>query len=151
MRPDKDTYFLEMAFLVAVRATCARRKVGCVIVDGDGIVLATGYNGVPSGFTHCVDVPCEAAKAASGARLDECWALHAEVNAVAFCPDVRRISTCYTTVSPCVSCTKLLLNTGCRRLVFAEEYAGASGTSKALWESAGRVWQPSRYVTAESP
>lgn len=137
-RPDKDSYFLEMAYLVATRSTCRRRHVGCVLVDRDGIVLATGYNGVPSGITHCLDSPCDAADARSGQRLDECWAIHAEQNAVLFASSPRDIDTCYTTVAPCTSCVKLLMNTGCRRVVFDDDYVHE--TAKRMWEEDGRVW-----------
>jgi len=53
MRPSKDQYFVSMAMLVASRATCCRRSVGCVIVNARGHVLSTGYNGVASGQPHC--------------------------------------------------------------------------------------------------
>ena len=54
-RPDNDQYFMEMAFLVAKRSTCLRRKVGAVVVK-DKRVLSTGYNGSPKGTMHCEDL-----------------------------------------------------------------------------------------------
>lgn len=128
-RPDLDTYYLKMAYVVALRGTCARRQVGCVLVDERGHVLSTGYNGRPRGWAHCRSsdgifaMPCAGADAPSGEQLDSCEAIHAEQNALLQCPDVDRVHTCYTTTSPCVTCAKLLLNTGCRRIVFAERYA----------------------------
>ena len=56
-RPNKTTYFLAMAKLVSTRGTCARRRVGCVLVDKYGLVLATGYNGNGRGQGHCIDSP----------------------------------------------------------------------------------------------
>ena len=52
-RPPTDFYFLRMAYLVSERGTCARRKVGCVFVNKGNHVIATGYNGAPSGFISC--------------------------------------------------------------------------------------------------
>ena len=134
MRPTKDETFMRMALLVAERGTCARRKVGCVLVNGLGHVLSTGYNGVARGLTHCTDHPCEGAKAPSGEKLDSCEAIHAEQNALLQCRDVEEIVICYTTVSPCIHCVKLLMNTGCKQIVFLEEYAGAE-KSRDLWKS----------------
>ena len=56
-RPDWDAYFMDITFLVAKRSTCTRRSVGAVIVK-DKRILATGYNGAPSGIEHCVDIGC---------------------------------------------------------------------------------------------
>ena len=58
-RPSWDDYFFEMARLVSTRATCPRASVGVVLVDGSHRVIATGYNGAPSGEPHCVDVGCD--------------------------------------------------------------------------------------------
>jgi dCMP deaminase len=134
-RPSVNAYFTAMAKLVATRSTCARRAVGCVLVDSRNRVLATGYNGVASGLPHCNEGSlCAGATAESGTRLDECQAIHAEQNALVQCRDTDAIDVCFVTVSPCMSCLKLLLNTGCRRIVFAEEYAGAAAAG-ALWTS----------------
>ena len=81
---------------------------------------------------------CEGAVAMpSGSGLDACQAVHAEVNAVIQTPDVDRIHSCYVTVSPCVSCLKMLTNTGCQRVVFRELYAQ---DSSSLWLRLGREW-----------
>lgn len=81
---------------------------------------------------------CAGAKAPSGTQLDACQAIHAEQNALLQCRDVYHIHTCYVTTSPCVTCTKLLLNTSCERIVFLDEYPHADAA--ALWCSAGRSW-----------
>ena len=137
-RPPIDDYFLAVAKLVSTRATCARRQVGCVLVDDKNHVLATGYNGVASGLPHCIDVPCSGAHAPSGTGLDLCEAIHAEQNALLQCKNVYEIQTVYCTASPCITCIKLLLNTTCKRIVFIEEYP--HGRSKELWEATGRSW-----------
>jgi dCMP deaminase len=138
MRPSVDNYFIDMAKLVATRGTCIRRKVGCVLVNKRNHVIATGYNGVAAGFTHCLDHPCPGADQPSGSGLDMCEASHAEQSALLQCRDVYEIHTLYSTTSPCIQCIKLLLNTSCQRIVFAEEYP--HGISKQLWLSAGREW-----------
>jgi dCMP deaminase len=138
MRPDKDTYFLRMAFLCSERSTCPRRKVGCVLVNERGHVLATGYNGVPAGFKHCIDSPCPGANAEPGQGLEKCEAIHAEQNALLQCKNVYDIHTAYCTDSPCVTCVKLLLNTSCKRIVFMRRYPHAA--SEELWTRAGRDW-----------
>lgn len=142
-RPDKDSYFIAMAELVATRSTCLRRSVGCVLANERGHVLSTGYNGVAMGMPHCnerVDSPvhrlgdgetvadfwphaCAGASAPSGSALTACGAIHAEQNALLQCRDVWEIETCYVTACPCVTCAKLLLNTSVRRIVYAEPYA----------------------------
>jgi dCMP deaminase len=90
------------AYIWALRSTCARRRVGAVIVDGNYHVLSTGFNGVPSEAPHCIDVPCPGAKAESGTDLDRCYAIHAEQNAVRYCPHIDRAFAIYTTTQPCI-------------------------------------------------
>jgi dCMP deaminase len=126
MRISRDEWGLRLAEVTALRGTCARRKVGAVAVDQEGVILSTGYNGTPRGFPHCTETPCEGIGFTSGLGLDVCEAIHAEVNCVVFCPDPQRIMTLYATTAPCVSCVKMLLATSCRRIVFREDYA-ASG------------------------
>lgn len=162
MRPDRDTWAMGLVVLTAQRATCLRRKVGCVLLSQRGHVLSTGYNGVAAGQPHCnheVDVgplekdlsekaiiqlvnkhphACSGARAASGTQLDGCGAIHAEQNALLQCRDIYQIDTCYVSASPCMTCVKLLLNTSCRRIVFLEEYPHPE--AGLLWASTGRDW-----------
>jgi dCMP deaminase len=146
MRISRDEWGLRLAETTALRGTCLRRQVGCVLVDSAGRVLATGYNGRERGRKHCAEVgeyletvypyACPAAWVSSGSDLDACDAIHAEQNACLQCRDPDAIHTCYVTVSPCVSCLKLLLNTGCRRVVFREAYA----------QDASALWAPREWV-----
>lgn len=138
MRPSLDEYFTYMAALVSTRSTCPRRSVGCVLVDHRGRVLSTGYNGSPSGWAHCINNPCPGADAESGEGLDLCEAIHAEVNAISYCADIEKVFTCYTSTSPCLSCIKLLTNTGCRRVVFKELYPHPLAAER--WVKGGREW-----------
>lgn len=136
-RPSVNEYFINMAHLVATRGTCCRRKVGCVLTDKNKYVLATGYNGRPKGFMHCSEgEPCIAAAVPSGCNLDGCEALHAEQNALLQCKDAQAIETAYVTLFPCLTCTKLLLNTSCKRIVYSEDYVQPEAVE--LWERAGR-------------
>lgn len=137
-RPSSEAYFLGIALLAATRGTCARRRVGCVLVSERKHILATGYNGVARGRTHCVDVPCPGAGLPSGSGLDKCEAIHAEQNALLQCRDIYAIDTVYCTASPCVHCVKLLLNTSAKRIVFIEPYPHSD--SEKLWMSADRKW-----------
>lgn len=137
-RLGTDDYFIGIAKLVARRATCFRRQVGCVLVSEENHVLATGYNGVAKGQPHCTDNPCPGAHCASGTGLHLCQAIHAEQNALLQCSDIGKISTAYVTASPCIQCLRLLLNTGCHRIVFSEEYPHPE--SKDLWIEDGRQW-----------
>lgn len=82
MRPDKDTYYLDIALAVLKRSTCLRRRYGCVIVKNDTII-ATGYNGNPRGEGNCCDIPkCERANAERYSGYEKCNAVHAEQNAL---------------------------------------------------------------------
>lgn len=123
MRPSRDQYFMDMARHVATRSTCARRSVGCVVVDFMGRVLSTGYNGVPPGYQHCTDVPCAGANLPSGTGLDICQATHAEINALLFCSDIRKIHAVYITTAPCMSCIKAIMASSCSDIIFGEPYS----------------------------
>lgn len=126
-RESKNQYFLKIARLVATRATCPRRAVGCVITNKYGHIKATGYNGVPTNYSHCTDIPCGGQNMQSGTGLTFCMATHAEQNALLQCNDVMEIYTIYTTTAPCITCAKLIGNTGCKQVIYAEEYADTSG------------------------
>lgn len=144
MRPDKDHYFMMIAKVVSTRATCLRRSVGCVLVDAKGRVLSTGYNGVASGQHHCneansegvFDQACPAAHNKSGTNLDGCLAIHAEQNALLQCRDVDKIHKAYCTTQPCITCTKLLMGTGCSIIVYDEPYPHSDAMD--FWKHAGR-------------
>ena len=128
-RPSWDEYFLEIAHLVAKRSTCLRRKVGALVVK-DRRVLATGYNGTPSGIRHCAQVGClrEKLKVPSGERHELCRGLHAEQNVLlqASLHGVSlRDSTLYVTNQPCIICAKMIINAGIKEVVMADHYPDA--------------------------
>lgn len=138
-RLSHEEYFLELAKVVAKRSTCIRRAVGCILVNSDMHIIATGYNGVYAGAVHCISVPCAGANFPSGKGLDICEAIHAEQNALLQCPNTKKIFVAYCTLSPCIHCIKLLLNTSCERIVFEHEYP--HDKSKELWVGAGKEWR----------
>ncbi|MCL5408505.1 MAG: cytidine/deoxycytidylate deaminase family protein [Candidatus Omnitrophica bacterium] len=126
MRPDWDEYFLKIAELVSERATCLRRKVGAVLVK-DKRILATGYNGAPSGFKHCEETGClrEKLKIPSGERHELCRGLHAEQNAIiqaAYHGVNIKGSTLYITNHPCSICAKMIVNAGIEKVVISGYY-----------------------------
>ena len=139
-RSTRDEWAMGMAAMTAARSTCLRRAVGCVLLDARSHVLATGFNGVAAGAPHCNEGhPCPGAAAPSGTQLDGCHAVHAEQNALLQCADVQRIAAAYTTTAPCMTCMKLLLNTGCRVIFWRDPYPHAAA-AEALWTGAGRLW-----------
>lgn len=128
-RPSWDDYFLRIAEEVANRSTCLRRQVGAILVK-DRRILATGYNGAPSGIRHCAEVGCtrEVLAIPSGERHELCRGLHAEQNALlqaAYHGVPIAGATVYTTHQPCVVCAKMLINGGVREIVFLEGYPDA--------------------------
>lgn len=127
MRPDWQTYFIEIARLVATRSTCLRRQVGAVIVK-DKRILTTGYNGAPSGTAHCEQLGgCIREKLGipSGERHEICRAIHAEQNAIV---QAARYgislegSSLYCTHQPCSLCAKMIINTGVKEVFYLEGY-----------------------------
>lgn len=125
-RPSWDEYFMELAEVVAKRSTCLRRNIGAVVVK-DKRVLATGYNGAPSGLAHCSEAGCLREKLGipSGERVEMCRGLHAEQNALV---QAARYgisvegAVLYCTNQPCVTCAKMLINSGISRVVYKDPY-----------------------------
>lgn len=127
VRPSWDQYFMDITRLVATRSSCLRRQVGAILVK-DRNILATGYNGVPTGISHCAAVGCLRAKlnVPSGERHELCRGLHAEQNAIIQAAKHGTSidhSVLYCTTMPCVICTKMLINAGITKVVYGEGYA----------------------------
>lgn len=134
----KDQVWLQVAFDISTLATCARRKVGCVILDAQGRIISTGYNGVAPGQEHCTENPCEGAGQPSGKGLELCQAIHAEQNALSYCRTPENVHTVYCTDSPCIHCVKMLATTSAKRIVFARPYTHS--TSEHYWRGRGGLW-----------
>jgi len=117
---------MAIAELVAERSTCIRRQVGAVIVK-DRKILATGYNGAPSGIRHCTDIGClrKELDIPAGERHEICRGTHAEQNAIiqaaTFGADISN-AIVYSTHQPCFICTKMLINSMVSKILYKEEY-----------------------------
>ncbi|MCD8282487.1 MAG: dCMP deaminase family protein [Prevotella sp.] len=115
-----DLRYLRMARIWGENSYCKRRQVGCLIVK-DKMIISDGYNGTPSGFENV----CE-----DEAGVTKPYVLHAEANAIT---KVARSSnnsdgaTLYVTSSPCIECSKLIIQSGIRRVVYGELYRLSDG------------------------
>jgi len=125
-RPDSDDYFLKIASVVAERSTCRRHHVGAVAVK-DKHILATGYNGAPSGFKDCLELGClrDELNIPSGTRQEICRGIHAEQNVI-IQASLHGVSlegsTIYATHTPCNQCAKMLVNAKIERYVSFGRY-----------------------------
>ena len=147
-RLSNDEYYISLLPHVAARSTCLRRAVGAIIVDENNRVLAQGFNGVPSGFPHCGEIRREILDANDfinqdkyilGRRMESpvdchgkddpkgdtrrCMAVHAEINALLTCSDLRHAHTMYVSATPCKPCALAIANTNIKRIVCREVYA----------------------------
>lgn len=125
-RPSWPEYFMAITVLVAKRSTCMRRQVGAILVK-DKRILATGYNGPPSGLRHCEETGClrENASIPSGTRHELCRGLHAEQNVIiqaAYHGIPINGSLLYCTNKPCVICTKMIINAGIKKIYYTDGY-----------------------------
>jgi dCMP deaminase len=139
-RPDWDTYFMEIARMVALRSNCMKRKVAAVIVK-DKRIISTGYNGTPRGVKNCNEGGCPRCNsfADSGTNLGDCLCSHAEENAIvqAAYHGIRlEGATLYSTYSPCLICTKMIINAGIREVFFNLAYP-LNEVARRLLEEAG--------------
>ncbi len=110
-----DQRYLEMAMIWAQNSYCKRRKVGALIVK-DKMIISDGYNGTPSGFENICEDENNNTKP---------YVLHAEANAitkVAKSGNSSDRATLYVTSSPCLECSKLIIQAGIKRVVFTENY-----------------------------
>jgi dCMP deaminase len=125
-RPSWDAYFISIAREVSGRSTCLRRQIGAVLVR-EKRILATGYNGAPSGIRHCDEVGClrEERRIPSGERHELCRGLHAEQNAIiqaALHGVAVEGSVLYSTHFPCILCAKMLINAGIKEICYMNGY-----------------------------
>lgn len=115
-----DKAYLRMALEWAKLSYCKRKQVGAIIVK-NRMIISDGYNGTPSGFKNC----CE-----DDEGNTEWYVLHAEANAVLKCAASAQSTegaTLYITMSPCKDCSKLILQSGIKRVVYIEKYKDHSG------------------------
>ena len=120
-----DNFYMDIAKRTAQLSYCNRRKVGAVLVSSDGRnIIAYGYNGTISGFPNVCELP--------DGTTDNDHVLHAETNAImkaarsGYSTDK---TTLYVTVSPCINCAKLIIQSGIKRVVYNEYYHNTDGLS----------------------
>jgi len=138
-RPDWDEYFMSIARVAALRGNCIKRKVAAVIVK-DRRVMCTGYNGTPRGITNCNEGGCPRCHhfGVSGEKLEDCLCSHAEENAIvqaAYHGVSIKDATIYTTYSPCLMCTKMIINSGLAEVVYSKAYSIADVPLRLLSEA----------------
>lgn len=114
----EDAYFMNLAIGVAKRSTCLDKQVGAIIVGAKKEILSTGYNGAPTKLAHCIDT-----KLCHKEAKRNCIAVHAEANALIKAGSKAEGSTIYITHSPCLECTKLIINSRIKRIVAYEKYS----------------------------
>lgn len=129
-RMSKDEAYLRMAKALASRSTCLDKQVGCIIINSKNEIIATGYNGAPRGWVHCIDKGTCLAKRYCSKNC--CPSAHAEQNALLQCRVPEQIHTIYTTLSPCVNCIRIINNTPCKRIVFIQEHTHIE--VKSMWK-----------------
>lgn len=110
-----DRRYIRMATIWAENSYCRRRQVGALIVK-DKMIISDGYNGTPSGFENV----CE-----DDNNVTKPYVLHAEANAITKIARSNNSSdgaTMYVTASPCIECSKLIIQAGIKRVVYSEKY-----------------------------
>lgn len=144
-RPDWDQYFMDIARVVSLRGNCIKRKVAAIIVK-DKRIISTGYNGTPRGIRNCHEGGCPRCNqfGKTGESLGDCVCSHAEENAIvqaAYHGVSIKDSTLYSTYSPCLTCTKMIINSGITEVVYNELYSISDVPKKLLKEAGIKVRQ----------
>lgn len=127
IRPNIDEYYMMLAMTGATRAGCPKRNVCAIITNKRNRVLSIGYNSPPRNLPTCHDVPC-------GGETPEhpCIAAHAEISAITSCADLDAAHNIYISCSPCLECTKAVMNTNIQRIIFGE-YHKTWPHAKSIW------------------
>lgn len=115
-----DIQYMQIAEIISKSSHCKRNKVGCILVKNDKII-SIGYNGMPKGFDNC----CEDQK-----RNTKNEVIHAESNAIAKCSSSNissKGSILYCTLAPCIDCSKLIIQSGIKKVIFLNTYRDESG------------------------
>lgn len=127
-RLKRDHLYMKMARTWAENSYCVRRQVGALMVK-DNMIISDGFNGTPSGFENV----CEGEN-----NVSKPYVLHAEANAITKIARSNNSSdgaTLYVTASPCMECSKLIIQSGIKRVVYGEKYRLMDGVE--LLERAG--------------
>lgn len=146
-RPSWDEYFMELAQIIKKRSNCLRKPYGALIVRNNRIIT-TGYNGTPHGIKNCFDGGCvrclrrEKGEIHRHEYQESCICIHAEQNAIiqaSYLGVSTKDATMYSTISPCSSCAKLLINAGIIRYVYSDLHHDKDGI-KLLAETGIKVF-----------
>ena len=144
-RPGWDDYFMSIARVVAMRSNCVKRKVAAVVTL-DRRIISTGYNGTPRGVQNCNEGGCPRCSsfAPEGTSIGDCLCSHAEENAItqaAYHGVSVRGATLYTTLCPCLMCTKMIINSGVAEVVYNADYPVGEVSLRLLREAGIEVRQ----------
>ncbi len=131
-RPSWDIYFMIQAVLAKLRSNCLTRQIGAVIVKNNR-QISMGYNGTPSGIVNCFEGGCKRCserikgEIKSAEHLERCLCVHAEANAIMQCvlygnAGSTRNATLYSTISPCIECSKMAITVGISKIVVLDKY-----------------------------
>ncbi|NYZ77847.1 dCMP deaminase family protein [Candidatus Micrarchaeota archaeon] len=147
-RPSWDDYFMNIARTVSTRSNCIKRHVASVIVR-DKRIVSTGYNGTPRGVKNCSEGGCPRCNnfADAGEKLDECLCSHGEENAIvqaAYHGVSLKGAVLYTTLSPCLTCAKMIINSGIAEVIYNGGYPLGENAAKLLRE-AGVMLREHKY------
>jgi dCMP deaminase len=126
--PDKVEVFLMMARQLSRLSHCVSRHVGCICTDKHNRIIAEGYNGSPSKVKHVCEEEGKCYRRGSpGVNLENCLAIHAEINALMYCNDIKKVRDMYIWgASPCFECAKAICNTSIRRIFVNQLYTPES-------------------------
>ena len=127
MRISRTEMFIDIIKAISKRSTCSTKRVGAILVK-DNRIISTGYNGSPQGTEHCEDNGCLIENEACIRTV------HAESNVIAFAAKygiATEGSALYTTMAPCFTCAKLIINAGISHVYYIEPYRSRQGL-KAL-------------------
>ena len=142
-RPSWDEYFMKIAQVVASRSNCLKRKVAAIIVK-DKRIISTGYNGTPRGTKNCNEGGCPRCNnfAEAGTKLEQCFCSHGEENSIvqaSYHGISVKDSAIYSTYSPCILCTKMIINAGIKEVVYNADYPLGEDALALLKEAGVKV------------
>ena len=140
LQKDLDRVYLNIAKEISTLSKCVRAKVGSIIVK-DGNILGMGYNGMPSGMDNC----CEESNSDNTELVSKIDVLHSESNAILKAAKMGisiNNSTIYCTLSPCRECSKLIIQSGIKKVIFPVSSFISARQWLLFWRSIPRIFHP---------
>ncbi len=129
IKPSFDEIFMDLAQNLALRSHCTRAQVGCVLTK-DTRIISIGYNGPPSGTHNCDEDFKDEGGCPKDSKGSCSLALHAEQNAILYASKngaSMEGSTIYVTLSPCISCARIIYSMKIKKVIFLNSYAAYKG------------------------